>query len=898
MEIDEDVIPASPRVADKYEVSKRKRRRRKDHSNQNNNNNTVETCADNSDINLDAASASTTKFPVQPNIYFGIDSESEGIEPVIPQNFDVLEVARLKESVKDVELKQGIFTQNNNRNSEFVVAKDYILSQSSQNNKIHELNLNDIQFSEWILPPQSNRVQMEKLESPKAASVVESILTDFQLQSFEDNCRDNSPPILLVKKEKVRKMYTRKRNDCNIIENYPKISDERQENYEKDIDLDQNISEDVDIDLSSSKLIVANLHNLSAFFTQSETISFDLEQNIISQEESIESDDHEEQQPIVNEFCHNEKHLLNEDEDIFADIKSPHGFQILRSQKRKISPLVTKDNLPITPVVTKMSKSITFLQPKKLKFDADLFGEPKADNSIPSSSFATPEAKRKKSAGIFDDIFDEFKDMGNEIDETNNFTRFKTANSKAIVITPNIPKKSVKWSDSIESLSMPKNGLNGFKTAAGNRLIMPEKSFRNAAGIFDDIMDEFKLDNIYDGNDEFNDFKMSTLGFSKASHSRMESDIEMGNSKHFSNDDSALESPINPMRVKFATSTPNPSRNSALMKSITITPIARTKNVTNIDQECLEFLRGIEDNSYNELFSDFPTKSQQSGELEEKPSLGVSEIIKVRRREALARQQADCLRKSEVRLHSGYLYNLKKNSNITKFRNLGLPKMYSAEKLIQLGVHPKAIDLNSTNALELKFDATRHYSKEICEKNVNGIQIEDGMCLLMDENCQIGLTEMNSAFLQCDSVDPKLIPDNWIPNAIKWILVKLSSYERSFPELFAGKTLTPENVLSQLKYRYDQEIDQAKRSAIRKIVEQDDIASKRMILFVSFIMQMNPIEYALELCDGWYSMRTDVLDEVLSKAVRSGKIKVGTKLMVQGAELIGAEEACSPLEVK
>lgn len=69
-----------------------------------------------------------------------------------------------------------------------------------------------------------------------------------------------------------------------------------------------------------------------------------------------------------------------------------------------------------------------------------------------------------------------------------------------------------------------------------------------------------------------------------------------------------------------------------------------------------------------------------------------------------------------------------------------------------------------------------------------------------------------------------------------------------------------------------------------------------MILFVSRILG-DKFACSLELCDGWYAIRTGGLDSVLSNAVFNGKIAVGTKLVIQGAEIIGAEEACSPLEV-
>lgn len=66
----------------------------------------------------------------------------------------------------------------------------------------------------------------------------------------------------------------------------------------------------------------------------------------------------------------------------------------------------------------------------------------------------------------------------------------------------------------------------------------------------------------------------------------------------------------------------------------------------------------------------------------------------------------------------------------------------------------------------------------------------------MDRNSRVGIKELTSAFLNCPSVDPKLVPDHWIKNGLKWILIKLASYERSYPHDYLAKYLTPENVSS------------------------------------------------------------------------------------------------------
>lgn len=51
--------------------------------------------------------------------------------------------------------------------------------------------------------------------------------------------------------------------------------------------------------------------------------------------------------------------------------------------------------------------------------------------------------------------------------------------------------------------------------------------------------------------------------------------------------------------------------------------------------------------------------------------------------------------------------------------------------------------------------------------------------------------------------------------------------------------MTPANVMAQLKYRYDREIDRSQRPCLRRILEKDDSASKRMVLCVSSLNEVN-----------------------------------------------------------
>jgi len=171
-------------------------------------------------------------------------------------------------------------------------------------------------------------------------------------------------------------------------------------------------------------------------------------------------------------------------------------------------------------------------------------------------------------------------------------------------------------------------------------------------------------------------------------------------------------------------------------------------------------------------------------------------------------------------------------------------------------------------------------------------------------------------------VDRQLISEEWIANHFGWIVWKLAAMEVAFPQQFAGRCLTPDWVLCQLKYRYDREIDNSNRSALKKILERDDVSSRPMVLCVSNVSvtdnqsdsaaqekkdqddendaqgnakKTEQSSAVIELTDGWYGIRC-LLDRPLTKLLNDRKLVVGQKLCVYGAELVGSEQAVSPLE--
>lgn len=49
------------------------------------------------------------------------------------------------------------------------------------------------------------------------------------------------------------------------------------------------------------------------------------------------------------------------------------------------------------------------------------------------------------------------------------------------------------------------------------------------------------------------------------------------------------------------------------------------------------------------------------------------------------------------------------------------------------------------------------------------------------------------------------------------------------------------------------------------------------------------------LTDGWYAIKAQ-LDEPLTAMLHKGRLAIGGKLIVHGAQLVGSQDACSPLE--
>ncbi|MEQ2282424.1 hypothetical protein AMECASPLE_000570 [Ameca splendens] len=244
------------------------------------------------------------------------------------------------------------------------------------------------------------------------------------------------------------------------------------------------------------------------------------------------------------------------------------------------------------------------------------------------------------------------------------------------------------------------------------------------------------------------------------------------------------------------------------------------------------------------------------------------------------------------------------------------PGRYSAQELYEWGVHKHVPEITCGNAESFRFNLLQFVKQESLADG-GGVQLADGGWLIPSNDWTAGKEEFYKALCDTSGVDPKLISQQWVYNHYKWIVWKQASMEKSFPETIGSLCLTPDQVLLQLKYRYDVEVDHSHRPALRKIMERDDTPAKTLVLCVCEIVSRGhslnvhsrsytktpksaetkvETQFAvLQLTDGWYAIKAQ-LDEPLTAMLHKGRLAVGGKLIIHGAQLVGSQDACSPLE--
>lgn len=512
------------------------------------------------------------------------------------------------------------------------------------------------------------------------------------------------------------------------------------------------------------------------------------------------------------------------------------------------------DKMHSTPSTSKQSISMEQRIPKRLQFGAE-FGCPEKNPELFSMSSFKPSsmkmggfttargtsikmsaAQLKRTANLFADIDEKYGQIDANLEDMPNVKRFKRSSESFKHVSSE--QKTVQKADSIIShrVEFDQSNTNATNSTYGGFRAMAPKSIQKAMDIFGD---DFDLGRQTLGFQSSNVAGPSTpVGFSKANGSKIKisakhiekyaetfKEISRNIRDEFENKDEfnvaennlTCKTPLRKIdhQKMFTTSTPNPSSVSGFNACPPITPILNNDASAFVEhlngEPIADLIDGVFDTSTQNVDWETARKQDTSANLnetitndfqplndsvteEEFDVLKIDDEIKCDRERAFIKQQVQCLNKSHpIRQHLSSLY-LQKCIDSKKLHELDTPKKYKYEDLVQLGVQSNVIGLTVDNVLQFKFDMWKFYPENMCRENVDGIVLQDEMCLIMDGNSRVGVKELTNAFLSCPSVDPKLVPDHWINNALKWIMLKLASYERSYPREFAGHGLTPENV--------------------------------------------------------------------------------------------------------
>ncbi|CAH8562817.1 unnamed protein product [Schistosoma intercalatum] len=159
--------------------------------------------------------------------------------------------------------------------------------------------------------------------------------------------------------------------------------------------------------------------------------------------------------------------------------------------------------------------------------------------------------------------------------------------------------------------------------------------------------------------------------------------------------------------------------------------------------------------------------------------------------------------------------------------------------------------------------------------------------LIPDKFGCVGKQEIINSFLSCRRICSNVITRGWIENHYLQIMWKVGTIALFYSDLCAtllSDYCAPIHVLNELHYRYDREIETCQRPALRKVIEQDDTPARRLILCVS---RIDIFDQCIKACltDGWYQIAWHP-DPMLTTLITSGKIRVGSKLVTAGAELV------------
>ncbi|KAJ8966370.1 hypothetical protein NQ317_015942 [Molorchus minor] len=236
-----------------------------------------------------------------------------------------------------------------------------------------------------------------------------------------------------------------------------------------------------------------------------------------------------------------------------------------------------------------------------------------------------------------------------------------------------------------------------------------------------------------------------------------------------------------PVRTALA----RPSRSfSSFLEGTAITPIKKDSTKVTADKsEYKDEFEGPE----SQVVVTSPTKGdvvEWINKLEEDRKQLEKKLDMVIERQRLLRSLRREKSNDEKRPREGILYRSKRTSP-----RIPLVCLMDSTKPEDTGLNCDLFAVTPDNATYV------HFKEELSAV----IHTKDGATVV---------PSLNDVSVPCLAQTPRLLPNGWIKNHYKWIVWKLASYARMFPSQFGG-CLNVENVMQQLKYRYDREIDRA-----------------------------------------------------------------------------------------
>ncbi|CAG8603651.1 3260_t:CDS:10, partial [Scutellospora calospora] len=216
------------------------------------------------------------------------------------------------------------------------------------------------------------------------------------------------------------------------------------------------------------------------------------------------------------------------------------------------------------------------------------------------------------------------------------------------------------------------------------------------------------------------------------------------------------------------------------------------------------------------------------------------------------------------------------------------PLSFSATDLKKFGIPSEIIAMTPVSALSYRFILPED---QPCERS-------EGLSTWGANEALICLIERGA--------NSNLIDDRWVDNHYQWILWKIAAMIRSFPHRFKNWWCP----------------------ALKLIIEGDGNASWPMVLCVSNIFEDSDsqitippeflsqimtdlvailielgekadtcqIKYGLELTDTWYKIRASI-DQPLQRAIMRTKLRIGYKLEIFGAKIIGGSGGLPALDI-